>query len=349
MNPAPESADLPVDPSRPLRFGILGTGRIAGKLTAAMARTPAVRAVCVGSRDATRAASFAALYDVPAAVGRYEEVLANPHVDAVYLALPPHRHLEWGRAAAAAGKAVLCEKPLAPTFADAAALADACASARDGAGVALIDGTQWTRTPRATAFRAALDTDPSSPETLGELKRVTAAFSFHAEGWGDTEHRLDPHRGGGVLLDLGWYCVHAALWAFGDDPVRASCHLSRDTNDAGDLVDVAASGTLAFPGDRTAGFDVSYGAAWRNWIEFAGSGGSLVCDDFTNPRDPAKVRHFCHDRRGDASRVELPPFDPQVEFLTHAAAAIRAGGDEAGVTLALRTQAVLDRLREAAG
>ncbi|QDT15760.1 Gfo/Idh/MocA family protein [Alienimonas californiensis] len=331
------------DAPAPLRFGLLGAGRIAGKLAAAMARTPGVTAAAIGSRGAVRAAAFADRHEIPFA-GGYEEVVANPAVDAVYLALPPHLHLQWGRAAAEAGKAVLCEKPLAPNADEARALADACRRANDGAGVALIDGTQWTRTPRADAFRALLDAGE-----LGELKRVTAAFSFHAEGWDAGEHRLDPHRGGGVLRDLGWYCVHAALWAFGEDPTGVSCHLSDETNHAGENVDVAASGALTFPGDRTAGFDVSYRTAWRNWIEFAGAEGSLVCDDFTNPRDPDKVRHFRHDRRGDASRVELPAFDPQVEFLTRAAAAIRAGGDEAGVKLALRTQTVLDRLREAAG
>ena len=337
-------------PAGPLRFALLGTGRIAGKLAAAMARTPAVWAVCVGSRDAARAAAFAALYDIPASHGRYEDALADPRVDAVYLALPPHLHLEWGRAAAAAGKAVLCEKPLAPTADDADALADACAKANGGAGVALIDGTQWTRTPRAGAFRTALiGGEGANDGSLGDLHRVTAAFSFHAAGWGDTEHRLDPHRGGGVLLDLGWYCVHAALWAFGDDPVRVVAQIVHELNEAGDPVDVAASCTLVFPGGRTAGFDVSYRTAWRNWIEFAGSAGSLVCDDFTSPRDPAEVRHFRHDLRGDAERVELPAFDPQAEFLTNAAAAIRAGGDAAGLNLALRTQAVLDRLREAGG
>ncbi|MFH5803963.1 Gfo/Idh/MocA family protein [Alienimonas sp. DA493] len=326
------------DAPAPLRFGLLGAGRIAAKLAAAMSRTAGVTAAAIGSRDPARAAAFAARHGVPVA-GSYEEVVASPDVDVVYLALPPHLHLEWGRRAAEAGKAVLCEKPLAPTAADAEALAAACRAA----GVALIDGTQWTRSPRADAFWSAL-----GGGELGELTRVTAAFSFHADGWEADEHRLDPTRGGGVLLDLGWYCVHAALWAFDADPVHVACSLTRETHAAG-AVDVAASGLLTFPGGRTAGFDVSYRTAWRNWIEFAGPAGSLVCDDFTRPRDPAKVRHFRHDRRGDASRVELPGFDPQAEFLTRVAAAIRAGGDEEGLKLALRTQSVLDRLREAAG
>ena len=324
----------------PVRFGILGTGRIAGKLASAMTRSPAVTAVAVGSRDGARAGSFAQLWDIPAACGSYEEVLADPAVEAVYVALPPHRHRQWGEAAAAAGRAVLCEKPLAETADDASFLAEAC----EKAGVALIDGTQWTRTPRADALRAALDDGG-----FGDLKRVTAAFSFPAAGWGDTEHRLDPNRGGGVLLDLGWYCVHAALWAFGDDPVGVRATLTREPNDAGDRVDVAASCTLDFGAGRTAGFDVGYRTAWRNWVEFAGAGGSLVCDDFTNPRDADKIRFFRHDARGDGSPVVLESYDQPVEFLGRAAAAIRGGGDPAGLRLALRTQAVLDRLREAAG
>ena len=334
-------SESPPDPAgEPLRFGVLGTGRIAGKLAAAMARAPGVTAAAVGSRDRARAAAFANLYEIPAAHGSYEEVLADPAVEAVYLALPPHRHREWTLAAADAGKGVLCEKPLAPDAEDAAAMADACRAA----GVALIDGTQWPRTPRADAFRALLDGGE-----LGELTRVTAAFSFPAEGWGATEHRLDPHRGGGVLLDLGWYCAHAALWAFGDDPTDLTARVTRERNEAGDLVDVAVSAVLVFAGGRTAGFDVSYRTAWRNWVEYAGTGGSLVCDDFTAPRDPDRVRFFRHDARGDATRVVLPPCDQPAAFLTGAAAAIRAGGDEAGLNLALRTQAVLDRLREAGG
>ena len=328
----------------PLRFGILGTGRIAGKLAAAMARTPAVTAAAVGSRDAARARQFAALWDVPAAHGDYAAVLADPTVDAVYLALPPHRHAEWAVAAARAGKPVLCEKPLAPTAEEAHAMADACSKA----GVALVDGTQWTRTARADRLRGLLDSG-----AVGELKRVTAAFSFQAEGWGATEHRLDPHRGGGCLLDLGWYCAHAALWATGEVPDRVVACLAEEPAGGGgpgegEPVDVAASVSLRFPGGATAGFDAGYRTAWRNWVEFAGTAGSVVCDDFTAPRDPDNCRLFLHDARGDATREELPPCDQPAEFLTRAAALLR-GGDPDGLVLALRTQALLDEVRAAAG
>ena len=225
-------------------------------------------------------------------------------------------------------------------------MADACRAA----GVALVDGTQWTRTPRGDAFRAVLDGGE-----LGEPTRVTAAFSFPAAGWGATEHRLDPYRGGGVLLDLMWYCVHAAVWAFGGAPDRVAAHLTREPGVGDEPVDTAAAALLAFPGGRTAGLDASYRCGWRNWLELAGPGGSLVCDDFTNPNrpvgggtDPGRpVRHFRHGPDGAAGREELPPFDQPVEFLTRVAAAVRAGGDEPGLRLALQTQDVLDRLRAA--
>ena len=323
--------------SPPLRLGVLGTGRIAGKLAAAMNRTPAVTAAAVGSRDAGRAAQFANVYDVPAAHGDYAAVLDDPTVDVVYLALPPHRHSEWTLEAARRGKPVLCEKPLAPTAEDAAAMADACAKA----GVALVDGTQWTRTARADRLRDLLDGG-----AVGELKRVTAAFSFPAEGWGATEHRLDPHRGGGCLLDLGWYCAHAALWATGETPDRVAAHLTLEPNGDGERVDVAASASLRFPGGATAGFDAGYRTAWRNWIELAGTAGSVVCDDFTAPRDPRKCRFFLHDARGDATREELPACDQPAEFLTRAAALLRSG-DPDGLSLALKTQALLDAVRAA--
>ena len=324
-------------PPPPLRLGILGTGRIAGKLAAAMGRTPAVSAAAVGSRDAARAAQFAALYDVPAAHGDYAAVLDDPAVEAVYVALPPHRHADWTVEAARRGKPVLCEKPLAPTLADAALMAEACARA----GVALVDGTQWTRTARADRLRALLDSG-----AVGELKRVTAAFSFQAEGWGATEHRLDPHRGGGCLADLGWYCAHAALWATGETPDAVAAHIAREPAGDGGRIDVAAGVALRFPGGATAGFDVGYRTAWRNWIEFAGTAGSVVCDDFTAPRDPQNCRFFLHDARGDATREELPACDQPAEFLTRAAALLRAG-DPDGLSLALQTQALLDEVRAA--
>ena len=328
-------------PPTPLRFGILGTGRIAGKLAAAMLRCPAVAAAAVGSREVARAGAFAALYEIPAAHGEYEAVLADPTVEAVYLALPPHRHAEWAIAAAGAGKAVLCEKPLAETAGDAAAMVDACAAA----GVALIDGTQWTRTARADRLRELI-----SGGALGGAARVTAAFSFAADGWGATEHRLDPHRGGGALLDLGWYCVHAALWAIGEFPAAVLAHGVREPSplggDDGATVDTAVGGLLSFPGGATAGFDAGYRTAWRNWLEIAGPGGSVVCDDFTAPRDPANCRFFRHDARGGAERIDLPPCDQPVEFLTRTAALLRGPGDPEGLQLALQTQTVLDDLRD---
>src|SRR5690606_34318562 len=97
-------------------------------------------------------------------------------------------------------------------------------------GVQLLDGVMWIHTPRAAMMRAVLDAG-----TLGPIRRVTSAFSFRAEGWAGDEFRRHAERGGGSLLDLGWYCIGASLWAFGGMPhsVWGRGHRRRDSADVG--------------------------------------------------------------------------------------------------------------------
>ena len=344
--------------TKPLPFGILGTGRMAAKLTAALHRCGATAPVAVGSRDPDRAQEFAGAHAV-ARHGDYAAVVDDPGVEVVYLALPPHRHREWTERAAAAGRAVLCEKPLAATADDAEAMAAACRAA----GVPLLDGTQWTRTPRAAALRERI-----RGEEIRRVTRVTSAFSFRAFRSGaegptpgavlpdavlpdEGEHRLDPARGGGALLDLGWYCVHAALWACGADAAaqlaRARPLAATLAADPGEAEHTAAA-LLDLGRDRTAGFDVGYRTAYRNWVEIAGEHGSLVVDRFTRPRDGEQIRFWHHGARGDAAVVTCDPYDQAEEFLQDVAARVRTGeGDEPALELALVTQRVLDAVREA--
>ena len=352
----------------PVPFGVLGTGRMAAKLTAALHRCGHAAAVAVGSRDPARAKDFAAAHGVPR-TGDYAAVVDDPGVEVVYVALPPHEHRRWTERAAAAGRAVLCEKPLAPTAADAEAMAAACRSA----GVPLLDGTQWTRTPRAArlgefAHGDALLGEAVHGQTRRSVTRVTAAFSFRAfrsaadgptpgaASSGEGEHRLDPHRGGGVLLDLGWYCVHAALWACGPAAsarfASAKCFAATRAADPGEAEHTAAALLALDPGTpgvgRTVGFDVGYRSAYRNWIEIAGEAGSLVVDRFTRPRDGEPIRFWHHDARGDSTVVTCDPYDQAVEFLTDVATRVRSGeGDDDALELALATQRVLDGVREA--
>ena len=117
---------------RPVRWGVLSTASIAReKWIPGIRRSPEQRGevVAIASRDTGRAREVARELDIPRAYGSYEALLADPDVEAVYIPLPNHRHLEWTLAAARAGKHVLCEKPLALSSVDAERMAAACADA----------------------------------------------------------------------------------------------------------------------------------------------------------------------------------------------------------------------------
>lgn len=320
---------------RPVRFGVLGTGRITRKVGPAIRRTADAELAAVASRDAGRAATWAAEHGAPRSYGSYAELLDDPALDALYVALPPALHREWTIRAAERGLHVLCEKPLAATYAEAAEMAAACRRH----GVQLMDGVMWVHTPRAAMMRSVLDAG-----TLGTPRRVTSAFSFRAEGWGPDEIRYNPDLGGGSLLDLGWYCVGVSLWAFGDMPEAVAGWASSEGG-----VDRSFSGILHFEGGRTAAFDCGYETAARRWVEIAGRDGSLVCDDFTRPWTPEKARFWIHGNDGKAAERRSDPF-MQEDCLLAAFCRLAASGepDHSWADSALNVQRICEALTTSA-
>jgi hypothetical protein len=158
--------------------------------------------VAAGSRDPLKAAALLAewgLSDSAAAYGSYEEVLADPNVQAVYIPLPSALHVAWVERAAARGLHVLLEKPIAVSGGDADAMVAACAAH----GVQLMDGTMWVHSPRAAHMRAALRSG-----ALGVLRDVASTFTFNAPPEFGSNVRMDPAADPlGCLGDMGWYCV----------------------------------------------------------------------------------------------------------------------------------------------
>ena len=287
------------DSTRVIRWGILGTARIARKVAAAIRSTENAELAAVASRSAERAAAWAGEHSVERSFGSYEELLRDARIDAVYVPLPPAMHAEWSIRAAQAGKHVLCEKPLAMNAAEATEIVAAC---RDN-NVQLMDATMWVHHPRAHDMRRVID------EELGDVLRVTTAFSLNLERYlpinpshlasaGTThsltesaawELRLRPDLGGGSLGDLGWYCVRAILWALDEMPARVFA-TARWFNG----VDLGLSALLWFKGDRMASFDCGYDMVTRKWFEITGTRQSLVCDDFVGPNDPQQMRFWTH-------------------------------------------------------
>ena len=320
---------------RQIRWGILGTARIATKVCRAMHRAEGARVVAVASRAAARAAAWAEEHGVERSHGSYEELLRDDRIDAVYIPLPPSLHAEWTLAAAEAGKHVLCEKPLAADVHEVERMVAACRRA----GVQLMDGVMWKHHARTAAMRGHIERGE-----LGRLRRVTSAFTFCWDPFPEDDIRLERQLAGGSLGDLGWYCVGASLWAFGDLPTRvwATARYHRD-------VDVSLSGHLWFEGDRVASFDCGFDTLLRKWFEIAGTRGSLVCDDFTGPHSLDKPRYWAHDAAGAGTEHVVPDAPQEQRMIERFSAIVRSGRtDESWVAESFRVQLVCDALAESA-
>src|SRR5262245_37098996 len=198
----------------------------------------------------------------------YAELLADPEVEAVYVPLPNALHRPWVERAAAAGKHVLCEKPLAATAADAEAMAAACAKAR----VVLMEAYMTPFHPRARAVEALV-----AARRLGALRFARAAFTGVLQRRDD--HRWRPDMGGGCLLDVGIYCVAPLLAAAGRPPARveATAVLSHSG------VDASVSGWLDWGDGFTAAIECSFEAPERQSLEIVGTEAAVLVDRAFTP------------------------------------------------------------------
>jgi len=191
--------------NRPFRWGILGTGTIAGKFAEGLRAVPDAALVAVGSRRLETAQAFAARHGASRCHGSYEALARDPDLDAVYVSSPHTGHREHAMLCLEHGRAVLCEKPFAMHRREAEAMV-ALARTR---GVFLMEG-MWTHFhPVMVKLRELL-----AAGALGEVRYLQADFGFRAPF--DPAARLfDPALGGGALLDVGVYCVSLAHMVFG--------------------------------------------------------------------------------------------------------------------------------------
>jgi predicted dehydrogenase len=246
----------------PVRWGILGTGDINDRFLPGARLTDAVEVVAVGSRTAARAATFAERHDIPRAHGTYEELLADPGVEAIYNALPNSLHHEWTLRSLAAGKHVLCEKPYTRHPAE----VDEAFDAADRAGLVLSEAFMWRHHPQA---RRLVESLPG----IGALQAIRATFGYVQEGAADV--RLHPDLDGGSLMDVGCYCVSGSRLIAGEEPdVVYGIALTGPTG-----VDIRFTGLLHFPIGVVAEFTAGF-TSTHHTLEAIGSGGSLV---LTNP------------------------------------------------------------------
>jgi predicted dehydrogenase len=181
----------------PLRFGILGTGNIAGQFARDLASAMRSTVVAVGSRRLDSAESFAADYGIATAHGSYDALLADDQVEAVYVSLPNSLHHQWSIAALAAGKHVLCEKPFATSLADAQAMY----AAADAAQRIIVEAIMYRSHPLTTAVLEQVQSG-----AIGQVRMLRATFCYRAKTIAGNV-RFDRELAGGALMDIGLYCV----------------------------------------------------------------------------------------------------------------------------------------------
>jgi predicted dehydrogenase len=203
-----------------VRWGILGVANIAvKKVIPGMQQAPNVAIAAIASRDLTKAQKAAAQLDIPVAYGSYEELLADPLIDAIYNPLPNHLHVPWSVKAAAAGKHVLCEKPIGLT----AAGTELLIAARNKYGVKIGEAFMVRVHPQWLRARELVRTG-----AIGELRSVVSVFSYFNN---DPKNiRNQSAIGGGGLMDIGCYPITMARFLFGREPVRVSALMDLDPN-----------------------------------------------------------------------------------------------------------------------
>jgi predicted dehydrogenase len=247
--------------------GLVGIGVIGARsMVATRAVMPAV-----GVSDLARLVAVSSLGGpVPERwahldVGTYDDVLDHPDVEAVYIPLPNGLHRPWVERAAATGKHVLCEKPLAPTVADALAMADACTAA----GVILAEA--WM-TPFDARWRTALDAVKSG--TLGTALDVDSSFTFTIGDGASDNYRWSPDQGGGALLDVGIYCLGPIVEIWGADPDAIDATALWHTTG----VDARTEATLSWSDGREARIRCSFVDDEEQRLEIVGDVASLIID-----------------------------------------------------------------------
>lgn len=319
-----------------VRWGILGTARIARiEVIPAIQQSRNGAVAAIASRDAVRAAVVAQVYGIPRIYGSYAELLDDPAVDAVYIALPNHLHAEWTMRALQAGKHVLCEKPLAMHAEQSRAMV---AVAREH-GRHLMEAFMYRFHPRMQQIAGLVQQG-----ALGHL--LIARIAFTLRSLPPEDFRLDPAMGGGALLDVGGYGVNLARWLFGSEP--ESVYAYAVYGETG--IDLTTVGVLRFPGGRIATLEASFATAHQQAVSLIGTSGTIELPHDTFAPGGDAVQYMW---RGATERVGeqvMVPAANQYQLMAeHFADAVLGNGELAYPPEdSICTMRVLDALARAA-
>ena len=269
-----------------LKWGLLATGNIARAFCNGLTQTESGTCAAVASRSLDKARAFAEEFHIPTAHGSYEDMLADPRIDAVYIATPHPMHAEWAIKAADAGKHILCEKPMSMSWADTMTVIEA-ARRND---VFLMEAFMYRCTPQTAKLIELIHEG-----AVGEVRIIDATFAFNC-GWNPEGRALNPALGGGGILDVGCYAMSMSRLIAGTalsqevaEPVEVlgTGHIGKTG------VDEWAAGTLRFANDIIARIATGVQCSQDNKVVIHGSEGRIEVPD----------PWFCHGRQAGESII----------------------------------------------
>lgn len=318
-----------------VKWGVLSTASIGiRKVIPAMQRGQWSEVAAISSRDGKKAEAVARKLQIPKAYWSYEDLLADPEIEAIYNPLPNHLHVPWSIKAAQAGKHVLCEKPIGLNVADAKALLEARNRFEVKIGEAFMVRThpQWLR------VRELIQSG-----RIGDLRVITGAFSYFNRDPANVRNVVD--WGGGGLLDIGCYPVTMSRFIFGEEPTRVIGLLERDPEFNTDRL---ASAILEYPSGQ-ATFTCSMQLVPYQRMQFFGTKGRIEIEIPFNAPNDRPCRIFIDDGRdvfGAGITVESVPTCDQYTIQGDIfSRAIRGDGDvPVSLEDSVRNMAVIDAI-----
>jgi predicted dehydrogenase len=256
---------------KPVKWGIISTANIGvAKVIPGMLKSKDLEIVAISSRKLATARAWAGKLGIPKAYGSYEEMLADPEIEAVYNPLPNHLHVPLTLAAARAGKHVLCEKPIAITAKEAQQLRKAPDSVHIAEAFMVRHAAQWI------AVR-----DMVKKGRIGDVRAIQVFFSYFNRDPKNVRNKSDI--GGGGLLDIGCYPVTVSRFIFNDEPRRVTATFDRDPKFK---TDRTAGGLADFGGGRHLSFTVSTQLAPFQRVQIGGTKGRIEIEiPFNAPPD----------------------------------------------------------------
>lgn len=283
------------------RWGVLGCADIAIKrVIPAMLESELCAVQAIASRSAANAKKIASDFNLPRYFGNYQDLLDDPEIDAVYIPLPNHLHVEWSIKALHAGKHVLCEKPISCSYADLHPLINA----RDRTGLMVEEAFMVRDHPQWQRLQQIL-----SSGRIGDVRNVQLSYSHFSEQPSDIRFRSD--FGGGSLLDVGSYCCTIARLIYGQQPVRA---MALADQARGHDVDRSTTALLEFPSGH-ASFFCSMQSSRYQMVQIVGSAGWIRVEvPFAHPASlGARLVIGKHEAPGTEAD-EIIHFDPVNQY-----------------------------------